>query len=207
MPTAELEALLPSSFRGIPPVPPRRKRWTRDECAVLEAAGAFADQHVELIDGELIDKMGKNGPHILVVELIRQWLFSVFGAGFVLQEAPIDVRAADNRINEPEPDAIALKRHMRTFVESRPGPADLHLVVEVSDSTLYSDLTTKAALYARAGIPEYWVVDIAGRRLVAHREPNGGIYSDVQVHGENEDVAPLSSPMSNLRIGELFDTQ
>src|ERR1700678_623537 len=89
----------------------------------------------------------------------------------VQQGAPIDVSPEDNPSNEPEPDIIVLNRDFLNFRSANPSPQDLHLVVEVADTTLNFDLTTKAALYARAGVADYWVLDVNGRRLIVHREP------------------------------------
>ncbi len=75
-------------------------------------------------------------------------------------EAPIDVSPNDNPTNEPVPDLIVLNHDSATIVSGNPQPSDLNLIVEISDSTLF-DLTTKAWLYARAGILEYWVLDVA----------------------------------------------
>lgn len=136
-----------------PPVPPR-KRWTREQCAPLEASGLFEQEKLELVDGELISKMGKSGPHVKALTWMLIWLQQTFDARFVNAQAPIDVSPADNASNEPEPDLIVLKRDFATF-DSNPQPQDLSLVVEIGDSTLKFDLTVKAALYARAGILEY----------------------------------------------------
>jgi Uma2 family endonuclease len=80
----------------------------------------------------------------------------------------------------------------------------LRLVVEVADSTLGFDLRTKAALYARAGIAEYWVLDIAGRRMIVHRNPQAGTYVSVAAYNEDESVAPLAAPDSCFRIRDTF---
>src|ERR1700729_4086874 len=86
-----------------PPVPPR-KRWTREQCAPLEASGLFEKERLELVDGELISKMGKNRPHVNTLMLMLEWLQEVFGKRFVNTEGPIDVSPADSPTNEPEPD-------------------------------------------------------------------------------------------------------
>jgi len=104
-----------------------------------------------------------------------------FGEQFVIPEAPIDVAPEDNPTNEPEPDLVVLAKPSREFQDANPRFGDLRLVVEISDSTLGFDLTTKAELYVRAGIVEYWVVDVAARRLVVHlerphRDPREGLY-------------------------------
>ena len=74
----------------------------------------------------------------------------------------------------------------------------------MADSTLGFDLTTKAALYARAGIVEYWVLDVAGRRMIVHRDPQAGGYASVVAYGVEEGVAPLAAPESWLRIKDAF---
>jgi Uma2 family endonuclease len=183
---------------------PRRKRWTRAECIALESLGLFDQQHLELVEGELIDKMGKNRPHVNSLVLMMAWLQQVFGIPFVNPEAPIDVAPQDNPTSEPEPDVIVLNRDLSNFVKNNPGPKDLQLVVEVADSTLAFDLTTKASLYARAQIVEYWVLDVADRRLIVHRDPGAGSYETVAVYRENEAVSPLAAPHAVFRPAQAF---
>jgi Uma2 family endonuclease len=80
----------------------------------------------------------------------------------------------------------------------------LHLVVEVADTTLSFDLTTKAALYARAGIVEYWVLDVPGRRLIVHRHPQLGKYTTILIYSEQESVAPLAAPQAMFKVADAF---
>lgn len=189
---------MPTLFQNAPPtqpeVTPSRKRWNRDECAELDACGVFKQERLELVDGELISKMGKNRPHVNAFMLMLFWLVETFGKEYVNAEAPIDVSAADNSANEPEPDLIVLNRKCASIVSGNPQAAEISLLVEISDSTLNFDLTVKAALYARAGIGEYWVLDVGGRRVICHRGPADGRYSDVMVYAEREQVAPLAAP-------------
>jgi len=183
---------------------PPRKRWTRAECEALDASGLLNGQRLELVEGELINKMGKNQPHVMLLAALRDWLQGVFGARRVLTEAPIDVAPEDNPTNEPEPDLIVLKCDRSHFPTEKPRPEDLDLVVEVADSTLYFDLNTKAALYARAGIADYWVLDVNGRRMIVHRDPREGRFASVVVYGSDESVAPLAAPGSVLKIGDAL---
>jgi Uma2 family endonuclease len=156
------------------------------------------------VNGELISKMGKNRPHVHCATLIFEWLLATFGSGVVNFEAPIDVHPFDNPANEPVPDIIVLKRGLRAILSGNPQPEDLHLVVEVADTSLAFDLSTKAALYARAGIDEYWVLDINGRCLFVHRDPTAGRYASVTSYGQDEAVAPLSAPESEFRVGQAL---
>jgi Uma2 family endonuclease len=188
---------LPSSV--IPP----HKRWTRDECAVLERARLVDLDRYELIEGELVLKMGKSQSHMRALMLLVAWLRSVFGETFVAQEPSIDVRPEDNPLSEPEPDAIVLAR---SFLDlSAPArPSELRLVAEVSRTTLAFDLTTKARLYARSRIPEYWVLDLEGRRLIVHRDPTDDGYRSVTAYSEEERVATLAEPSHEARVGDLL---
>jgi Uma2 family endonuclease len=189
-----------------PPAPliPRRKRWTRDECALLESSGIWERERLELIDGELISKTGQNPPHVIVLGLMMNWLMDTFGRDRINVSAPIDVAPGDNPINEPEPDLRVLARPYQSFRAGNPQPGDVTLLVEVSDSTLRFDLTVKANLYARAGIVEYWVLDVPGRRLIVHRDPAPSGFRSVVAYGELERVAPLASPERELLISEVF---
>jgi Uma2 family endonuclease len=157
-----------------------------------------------LIEGELISKMGKKRPHTNVMVIMHAWLLRVFGEQYINPETPIDVAPEDNPTNEPEPDLIVLSKPSREFKDANPQPADLRLVVEISDSTLGFDLTTKAALYARARIVEYWVVDIPGRRIIVHRDPQDGQYRSVVAYAEQESVKPLAAPDSEFPVGSAL---
>jgi Uma2 family endonuclease len=195
---------MPTTVTDLPAqLDPPRKLWTRAEYEEL-CSSVFDGQRLELIEGELINKMGKKPPHRNSVALLLEWLFGVFGAHFVLQEAPIDVAPEDNPSSEPEPDLSVLKRDLSHFTRTSPQPADLHLVIEVADSTLGFDMRTKAGLYARAGIVEYWVLDVAGRRMFVHRDPREGRYVSIVAYGEDESVSPLAAPDSRFRVSDAF---
>ena len=171
---------------------------------MLEASGLTGQEHLELVEGDLISKMGKKRPHVITVAALNTWLRMVFGERMVHTEAPIDVAPADNSSNEPEPDAIVLNQDYSAFLSANPQPRDLLLVVEVSDSTLKFDLTTKARLYARAGITEFWVLDIRGRRLIVHRDPAVGKYASVMEYGEREPASPLAAAAADFRAGDVL---
>lgn len=119
-------------------------------------------------------------------------------------EAPIDVAPQDNPTNEPEPDLVVLVKPSREYQNANPQPGDLRLVVEISDTTVGFDLTAKAELYARAGIIEYWVVDIAARRLIVHRDPREGLYRSIAAYSEQESVSPLAAPGSPFNVADSF---
>jgi Uma2 family endonuclease len=186
-----------------PPLP--HKQWTRAECARLESAGLLDGERYELIEGELLQRMGKNQPHMRAVQLLISWLRKIYGEHFVAQEPSIDVSPQDNPSSEPEPDAILLRRSfLEIDLASRAHAVDLLLVAEVSGATLAFDLTVKAKLYARASIPEYWVLDLTARRVIVHRDPKSGEYHSVSAFAQDEHVATLASPAQTIRVGDLF---
>jgi Uma2 family endonuclease len=184
-------------------VTPPHKLWTREECAVLERSGIVDLDRYELVEGELIQKMPKGHAHMLAVMLLASWLRKVYGEFLVVTEPTIDVRPEDNPTSLPEPDVIVLTRSIRELTD-RARPQELRLVGEVSNTTLAFDLTTKARLYARSRIPEYWVLDVEARRLLVHREPTERGYASIQAYGEDEQISTLGQTSDEVRVGDLL---
>jgi len=181
---------------------PRLKTWTREECEMMQNVGVDLRQY-ELIEGELIQKVSKNHPHIAALVRIRKWFRAFLEEEFVLSEAPIFVSAKDNARSEPEPDVVILGRSILE-ISNQPRPSDILLVVEISDSTLRFDLTRKAGLYARANIQEYWVLDLKGRRVIVHRDPAEGQYRSVLAYGEDELLSCLAAPERQILVSDLL---
>lgn len=190
---------------GAPPTILRRRPWTRKDYEVLESTGAFQGQRYELIEGELIDKMSVNPPHAAWLSAILKWLNRVFEADNIRTQSPIDVRPEDNPASQPQPDACVTLAPFHHYVERHPVPSEILLLIEVSDSTLDHDTTTKAGLYARAGIPDYWVFDVAKRRIIIHRTPADGTYQSLTVYEEHEAATPVGAPNAALRCSDLFE--
>jgi len=182
---------------------PSRKRWTRQECQRLRDAG-FLPGRYELINGDILEKMPKNPPHVIALMLLAVWLEGLFGRYFVRSQDPIVIPVPDEFSTEPEPDIAVTRAPMTAYLTANPGPGDLLLIGEVSDSTLSYDLRTKADLYGTAGIPEYWVLDVAGRRLTVHRLPSPEGYREVRLYTENEQVATLSHQDSPILVASLL---
>jgi Uma2 family endonuclease len=177
-----------------------RIRWTRRAVRALADSGVIDLEAFELLEGELLHKV-KNPPHILAFVLSLQRLTMLFGMLYCQPEGPIEVALSDDETNLPEPDIAVLSRPLSA---TRPGPAEVRLLLEIADSTLSRDLGSKARLYARAGIVEYWVLDIENRRLHVHRDPAGDLYGSVRRYEESEEVAPLAAPTSPIAVSELL---
>ena len=182
--------------------PPNRKRWTRDDCDFMERSGLLTERY-ELLDGEIISKMGQDLPHSIGVSRLVFYLMSTCPSDTVFTQTSLQVSEADAPRNQPEPDAFVLRRPSFELTKTPTG-YDTLLVAEVSDSTLKDDLLNKADLYARAGIPEYWVLDVVARRLHCHRDPVDGRYTNVQVCAEVDTIAHLSAPTAEVRVADLL---
>jgi Uma2 family endonuclease len=142
---------------------------TRDQYRTLWEHNFFTDRRVCLLHGEVIE-MSVNEPHAAGVGTVAEVFRAVFGAGYwVREEKALDV----NTTNDPQPDVVVVPGNPRTYRNSPTAP-DVSLarvVVEVADSTLFQDTTTKAELYATAGVQDYWVLDVENDRLLVFRDP------------------------------------
>ena len=178
-----------------------RRRWTADECDKFEGMGILEPGAYELLDGEIVEKLGQNIAHTFANTRTLFALSLIFGQDCTLM--PVSVPISDE--NRPEPDVFVTRLPSRDYLaRGNPRPADMRLVVEVSDTTLWRDRNTKARLYGGAGVPEYWVLDINGRRLFVHRLPVADGYADVQEFDETQSVAPLAAPHSSIQVADLL---
>jgi Uma2 family endonuclease len=185
---------------------PNRKRWTAAECAELAAEGRLVGRY-ELLDGEIVSKMGQNPPHRIAVMLMTQWLIALFGVLQVQVQEPIRIPGEAGAFNEPEPDLAVTQEATTEYADRHPGPDDLRLVVEVADTTLRTDLVVKALLYARSGIPAYWVVDVVNRCLYLHHAPTPDGYAEVRVLAETETVTFAEHPDKPVTVRDLLPQQ
>lgn len=188
------------------PAPPdkgiRIRRWTRKEFCRAAELGLFGpEERLELLDGEIIQKMAPGGPHAAVVTRAGEILGPAFGPGHhVRSQQPLILTAW----SQPKPDLAVAVRSAFDYLPSHPKAADARLVVEVSDTTLRLDRGRKQAAYARARVLEYWIIDLLHRQLEVYREPSGSRYRSVTVYGEAEILAPLAAPSSSVRVRDLL---
>lgn len=161
-------------------------------------AGIFApDERVELLDGELIAVPPMNSPHGGGITGINQLLTHRFyGRALVRVGLPVIV---DDR-SEPEPDFALVGLEENEWRDRHPIASDVLLLIEVSDTSRDFDLKKKAPVYARASIPEFWVVDVVDRRLILHRDPVAGRYTLTKVLRPGQRIAPLAFPADELDV-------
>lgn len=181
-----------------------RKQWTMEECRQLVTNGVLTPGSYELIQGDVVSKMGQGRLHIAIVTQIIVALAAVFGLDFIQSQAPIGIGARDP-INDPEPDVAVLAQPIASYTKSEPDPrSDILLVVEASDTTLPGDTTTKALLYSTNEIQEYWVVSIVSRELIVYKTPTPGGYADAKTYREGSYVSPLCRPNELIAVSSLL---
>lgn len=164
----------------------KRHRFTAEEYRKMADVGLLReDARVELIAGEIIETSPVGWPHAECANRLNKILVRLVGDRFAVNvQNPIALGEGD----EPQPDlALAEEDPSRRRL---PGPEDVVLIVEVSDGTLAYDKNIKLPLYARAGTPECWVVDLRNRKVEVHTDPGIGGYGDVR---ELEPGRPLES--------------
>ena len=129
------------------------------------------DDPVELLEGWLVAKMPRNPPHRLATQLARVALEGLLSSSwFVDAQEPITTRDS-----EPEPDVVVVRGNRRDYARRHPGPEDIGMVVEVAESSLPRDRGIKMRLYASAGIPVYWILNLAESRLEVYSDPTGPV--------------------------------
>jgi Uma2 family endonuclease len=153
----------------------RRRFTVHDFHRMGEAGILHEDDRVELIEGEIVEMAAIGTRHFACVNALNRLL--VRGVG---DEAIVSVQnpVRLDEHTEPQPDLTVLRT--RDYRRSLPGPGDVLLLIEVSDTTLSYDRGVKLPLYARAGIPEVWIVDVVGETLERHTDPSGEIYRSVE---------------------------
>jgi len=146
------------------------RTFTVDEYDRLIDQGVLTKyDHVELLEGYVVLKMPANPPHDFSVSVVYSHLNPIIPGGWALR-CQVGAKLSDSR---PEPDVAVVRGSLRTYASRHPGPADLGLVVEVSDSSLDRDQQDKARIYARDKVPVYWIVNLVDRRVEVYTDPNG----------------------------------
>jgi len=180
----------------------RRRRWTREEYYRAWKAGVFGpEERLELLDGEILQKMTPLPPHATAMSKTAHALTAAFGPGYYARQQ-LPVTLTDQ--SEPEPDVLIVPGTPDDYAARHPGPGDARLLVEISDTTLRLDQGRKQRAYARSGILEYWIVNLPERRLQVYRDPAESGYRRVASFSEGESVAPLAAPGASVSVAGLL---
>ena len=199
--------MISSPATGKKLVLPRRRIWTCEEYERAAELGLFRpEERLELIAGDIVATVPHTPPHAAGICLSKNVLNRIFTEGYdVRSQLPLAI----GNWSEPEPDIAVVTGSIRDYETQHPTTAVL--VVEVADTTLRFDRTTKSALYAQAGIPEYWILALKNRTLIAYRnpapmsvQPLGYSYQTVRTLAETETISPLAAPKAFLAVADLL---
>lgn len=192
---------IPSQAAG-----PQPYRWTITEYRELYKTGLFNDKKTMLLDGVLYVMVMPNPPHDVALNLAYEIVRALCPAGYhVRNQQGFDIGIR----NDPGPDLAVVPGSVRD--DAKQTPTTAIWIVEISDTTLRIDTTTKVELYATAQVPEYWVIDVNNRRLIVHRDPESqpaglgaNAYRTRLTFGPNDTVAPLAAPGSPVKVADLL---
>jgi Uma2 family endonuclease len=180
-----------------------RYRFTVEDYYRMAELGIIsADARVELIGGEVVTMSPMNRAHKALLLRIQNELVRGIsnGKGLVFVQTPVRL----DKYNEPVPDLLIVKPSDDEYRESDIAAKDVLLVIEVSDSTLMADRTRKGRLYARAGIPEFWVVNAREEILEVHTRPAEGVYTRHRLLKAPAGVTPGRLRSFRLELAKVF---
>jgi len=168
---------------------------------MAESGVLTEDSRVELIEGEVLEMAPIGESHFGHVNRFNRVFSGAFADRAVVHvQNPIRLGLR----SEPQPDVVLLWPRDDDYMGKFPTPDDVLLVVEIAESSLAYDRETKAPLYARAGIVEYWIVNLIDSENVIHRDPRRGRYRSVQTLQRGDSIAPLGFPSVSLAVAELL---
>jgi Uma2 family endonuclease len=181
--------------------PTRYKLSVGDYHKLGEVGILTEDSRVELIEGELIEMAPIGGAHMGAVNRLNRLLVLAVGdLGVVSIQNPVTLPPH----SEPQPDVAILKPGAEGAAPAVPRPDDVLLLIEVADTTLVYDRTTKLKLYAKAGIAETWIVNLQSKRVEVYREPTADGYSRMIELGPGDMASPSALPTVEVAVGEIF---
>ena len=177
---------------------PVAKLWTVEEFHRLGELGIFEGRRAMLIHGSILEEGPMNPPHAIASTKTEDLIRDLFGQGYhVRVQKPMVFGLSI----DPEPDVAVVRGRPADYTSH---PTTAALIVEVSDTSLKYDTTEKAMLYATAGIPEYWVLDLNARQLHVYRAPVNGVYTTTFAVPAEGTVVPLAVADGSVKILELL---
>lgn len=179
-----------------------RRRFSADEYQAMGKAGILGeDDRVELIDGEILAMSPIGPPHYGTINRLNHLFVRLVGDTAVVHvQAPVRV----DPYSEPQPDLTLLRPRADYYATALVTPADVLLTIEVADSSLTFDRTVKAALYARRGIAEYWIVDVNARAIIRHLDSEDGRYRTIDTLPPGVSFAPRLLPACVVTTADLL---
>ncbi len=180
---------------------PQRKLFTVDEYDVMIKAGVFdGKERVELIEGEFIKKMTQGDLHIGCINYLNRFLTKNCDDSVLVS---IQNAVRMNIFSAPEPDVALLKFRADCYSTGKAQPNDILLLIEVADSTVSSDRQVKIPLYARAEIPEVWLVNLPRKIIEIYSEPKNGKYQIVRKATKSETISPKMIADLSVKVADI----
>ncbi len=181
---------------------PARRRFTVAEYYAMADAGILSDNdRVELLDGDIIVMPPIGDWHAGGVKFFNNTMLpKLLGRAMIAVQDPVRL----DEHNEPQPDITLLQWRDDFYRNGHPAPGDVLLLIEVADSSVEFDRTVKLAAYARAGIPEVWIVNRPSRRIEAYSEPSGDVYATVRYADPGGGIAPQAFPDIILEVDHII---
>ena len=185
---------------------PQPHRWTRAEYYKMGELGLLPEKNVELIEGEIIEMSPVHSPHVTAVMIANETLRMAFGKGWIVrEEKPLSLGTN----SDPQPDLAIVVGKLRDYAKAHPRTAAL--VIEVAESTLAYDRKQKASLYAKAGIQDYWIINLVHCQVEVYRRPMvdevapyGFSYGELSIFKTGDKVVPLAKPKIKITVADLL---
>ncbi|MGQ0568349.1 MAG: Uma2 family endonuclease [Armatimonadota bacterium] len=176
------------------------RRFTMDEYYRLAEAGILSeDDRVELVEGQIVEMTPIGSRHADCVNRLNMLLATSLGRRAIVSvQNPVGL----GKRTEPQPDLALLRP--RSYATAHPGPGDVLLMIEVCDTSIRHDREVTLPLYARAGIPEVWLVDLQENVVEVHRQPSPQGYEHVQRRAGDQRLAPQALPDVSVLVGEIL---
>jgi hypothetical protein len=180
----------------------QRRLFTVDEYYTMLHAGILTeDDRVELLEGEIVTMPPIGSHHANCVDQLNWLLTSRLGQrARVRVQNPIRI----GELSAPQPDLAVVVPRPGNYILSHPGPAEVLLLIEVADTTADTDREVKLLLYARAGVPETWLANLAAQRVEVYRDPSPDGYRSVRHATPGDTLASLAFPDVTLRVNEIL---
>lgn len=159
------------------------------------------DERVELIRGEIVEMSPINVTHASTVSRLLSLLSNLLGRRVILSvQNPVELD--DETL--PQPDVALLQPRDDFYSKHHPGPQDILLLIEVSDSTVPYDRRIKASLYSTAGVIEYWIVNLPERQIEVYREPRPNGYRTLTRYAPGETITPLAFADITVSVSDII---
>jgi len=193
-----MSTITPTQSLQSPAPSPGVYRFTVDEFERI--ADSLDNDQVELIDGYIVGRGEMKPSHVLATELLKGRIQPMLPSGrFVREDKPVRIPDFD----EPRPDIAVVRGDAKVYAHRHPGPEDVSLLVEVSDTTLQRDRGEKWVNYGRSGIPVYWIVNLVDRQVEVYTDPTAAGYGSRVVYAQflSAQLAPVM--IDGIEVGQI----